>query len=723
MTLTRFEGVVKKVIYRNDQNSFTVMNIEDPEGMLIRAVGTVGPVREGDSLYLHGDWEDHPRYGRNFKLASYEVALPNTLSGIQAFLESGRLKGIGPKMARQIIARFGTDTMRILDEEPELLLELPNIGSKRLGAIKKGWHEHHHLRGSIIYLQGLGLSSNLINRALQKFGHHAAVMIRENPYCLTDLTGIGFHKADRVAADIGISRESGERARAGLIFTLNELVEGGHCYYPKEDFLDQGQKLLDISRDIVAAALGQLLTAGRIIIRKNTEELIYRADVAHAEAMVAHHLLRLQKTPLPGGRFFSEAAIDQVAQKQGVEYSPGQRMALKTLLTSKVSILTGGPGTGKTTVIQGFISITLRAGLRIRLAAPTGRAAQKLKETTNIQAQTIHRLLEYNPVMGGFARSEENPIEADIIVIDESSMIDIFIMHALVRAVPDSALLVLVGDADQLPSVGPGNVLGDIMSSGRFPLVKLTVIFRQAAQSLIVSNAHLINQGQMISIPKNVPAPQKTDFYFIDRSDPNITAQTILYLITERIPQAFDLDPLKDIQVITPMHQGETGAQNLNILLQKSLNQGMFQQAQARESDFPFYQGDRVMQIRNNYNRGQNGIFNGDIGFITHIDFENKFLRVQFEESIVYEFHEVHELALAYAITVHKSQGSEYPAIILPLLTQHYMLLQRNLLYTAITRAQRLAVIIGSYKALSIAIKNDKTSLRFTGLRDLLQQH
>jgi len=715
-------GIVRSVVFRNEQNSFTVMTIEVPgESSTLKAVGTVGPVQEGDTVLCEGEWEIHQRYGRNFRVQSCRTVLPQTKEGIAAFLKSGHIAGIGPKMAAEITEAFGVDTLRILDEQPEKLLELHNFGPKRLDAVVSGWRSSKEKREEIIFLHGLGLNRSYVNKALQRFGEQAALKIRNNPYALTEIPGIGFGRADRVARDMGISLESAERIKAGLHHTMNECVGDGHSCYPRADFLARAEQLLKIGPMAIEQMYEQLVQEGKYIEKTEAAVMTFRADLAYAESAVAHHLKRIARGSFEQRLKYASVDPKAVEKKLDLYLSSGQTKALETIFMSKIVVVTGGPGTGKTTLIKVVISIGSSLGFRIKMAAPTGRAAQRMKEATGLPAQTIHRLLEYNPALGSFMRREERTLEADILVIDEMSMIDVFLMNTLVRAIDNNCQLIMVGDADQLPSVGPGNVLGDIIASASFAVIRLTDIFRQAERSLITTNAHKINRGEKLTLPEKRGPAWNNDFYFISRQGAAETASTMLQVVTKRIPEAFQLDPRRDIQVLTPMNNGPAGATELNLSLQNVLNPPSTAKHSPEDYiDLPFRVGDRVMQIRNNYNRGNHGVFNGDIGFVHSIHWLQKTLSVQFEELITYDFDDLHELILAYAITVHKSQGSEYPAVVVPLLTQHYVLLQRNLIYTAVTRAKKLVVLIGSYKALSIAIHNDQTSARFTGLKQLI---
>ncbi|MBN2382963.1 ATP-dependent RecD-like DNA helicase [bacterium] len=714
-------GIVKTVVFRNEQTSFTVLNLEvTGEPAPIRAVGTIGPVKPGDSLHCEGEWETHARFGRNFKIMSCQMALPQTEQGLEAFLQSGHINGIGPKMAQEIIQAFGLDTIRILDEQPERLCELPHIGRKRLEAIKQGWRELKSSRADIIFLQGLGLSRTYVNKAIQRFGDQAALTIRNNPYALTQISGIGFHRADNVAREMGLSLESEARTRAGLEHTMSECISDGHCCYPRDDFLIRAEQLLKIGPVYIEPCYRKMVQEGRFVEKAGQKTLVFRTDLAHAEWSVATHLKRIVRGPFEQRQGYETVDLVAVDRLLGLTLSSGQLKAIRTVLDSKIVIITGGPGTGKTTVVRAIIALARALDFRLKLAAPTGRAAQRMKEISGVEAHTIHRLLEYNPVLASFMKNDKSPLEADVVIIDEVSMIDIFLMSSLVRAIDDKTQLVLVGDADQLPSVGPGNVLGDLININHLPVVRLTEIFRQAERSLITSNAHRINQGQKPTFAQERSPAWENDFYFIPRDTPQEAVSTLVQVVTNRIPQAFGLDPLRDVQVLTPVNNGPTGAIELNARLQKELNPPRNHSiVPGPYPDLPFQIGDRIMQIRNNYNRGSQGVFNGDIGFVQAIDQLKRTLTARFDENISYDFDDLNELTLAYAITIHKSQGSEYPAVVLPLLTQHYVMLQRNLIYTAVTRARKLVVLIGSHKALSMAISNTQTAKRFTGLKNL----
>lgn len=709
---TVITATVRNILFQNRSNSFTVLTLIDTSGTLFRATGILGPVREGDELEIEGTWVINPRYGRSFKIVRYDVRLPTTTAGIQSFLASGYIKGIGPKMAREIVAVFGDETLRILDEEPERLLGIPSIGRKRLQAMVEGWKEHAKVRGSLLFLQSLQLTPGVIQKVIQKFGNEAALKIRENPYSLTEISGIGFVKADQCAKNSGISPESPERLQAGVLHILKDSLNQGHCFISDDAMLELSQALLNVPRELIASQIEVLIRTNKIIRKFHLEEsVLVRPDIDKMEQGITRRIREIFQAPGRTGNKLLMRTTADIEGDIGFTLSDDQRNAFELFRKSKVLVITGGPGTGKTTLVRAIISLCRSQFVSIKLAAPTGRASQRLQETTGAFSQTIHRLLEFNPAFGAFTRHEKNVIDADIVLIDESSMLDIFLMYSLLNALSNNTHLVLVGDVDQLPSVGPGMIFKDILESRKVPQGLLSLVLRQAADSSIISNAHRINRGEMPDLSNK----EGSDFYFIERNDPKGAADTILELVTTRIPQAFNFHRINDIQVLTPMHGGEVGADELNFRIQKAVNQNAAEGGR-------FSVGDKVIQTKNNYNKGENGIFNGDIGLVTTVDPKKNSATVDFGESICYASEELAELSLAYAITIHKSQGSEFPVVLFPLLTQHFMLLQRNLVYTALTRARKLVVIVGSKRALQIAVGNDKPTTRNTGLKDLLHR-
>ncbi|MFC1968351.1 ATP-dependent RecD-like DNA helicase [Chloroflexota bacterium] len=613
------------------------------------------------------------------------------------------------------VARFGLETLDIVEDSTDRLQEVDGIGPIRVELIAKAWQEQREIREVMVFLQGEGVSSAYAVKIYKEYGDKAISVVKENPYRLAlDISGIGFKTADKIAQNMGIAPDSPMRAEAGIIHVLSELVDEGHVYYPYEELKGKAADLLEVDKDILDMALGTLTEQRRVVIGEHPElRAVYLTPLHVAEVNVAIRLKTLLNSPKQLSQIDIEKAIEWVQQVNKIELAEMQKEALRKAITGKVMVITGGPGTGKTTLVNSLIKILGKEGQRIALASPTGRAAKRLSEVTGREAKTIHRLLEFSPSEGGFKRNEDNPLDADLVIIDEVSMMDILLMNHLLKAIPPVATLLLVGDADQLPSVGPGNVLKDIIASGRVETIRLTQIFRQAQESLIVVNAHRVNRGEFLQLEAS--PGQQTNLYFINREEPGKVVDVIKELCKRRLPRAFGLDPLEDIQVMAPMHKGTVGVANLNAELQSLLNSN--DQAVARGGR-SFRVSDKVMQIKNNYKKET---FNGDIGQIVGIDLEEQQLRVKFEDRVIdYDWSDLDELVLAYAISIHKSQGSEYPAVVIPLLPQHYIMLQRNLLYTAITRAKRLVVIVGSKRAIAMAIKNDRVQFRYTNLGPIL---
>ena len=706
------EGVLDRVVFFNEENNFTVARLQVGRSRdLVTIVGNIACPNPGETLRLKGEWAVDPKFGRQFRVESCLSVLPSTVTGIEKYLGSGLVKGIGPIMAKRVVARFGLETLDIIEDSPQRLQEVEGIGPIRSERIAKAWQEQKEVREVMVFLQGHGVSSTYAVKIYKAYGDRAVSVVKENPYRLAlDISGIGFKTADRIAQNMGIDPGSQIRAEAGIIHVLSELVDQGHVYYPYEELMDKAASLLEVDRGTVDAALASLVEQRRVVLEEQQDNrAVYLTPLHVAEANVAKRLRNLLESPRQLIQIDVERAIQWAQQAIGIELAEMQKETIRRAITSKVLVLTGGPGTGKTTLVNCLIRILERKGLRILLASPTGRAAKRLSEVTGREAKTIHRLLEYSPKEGGFKRNEDNQLEADLVIIDEASMVDILLMNHLLKAVPPKATLLLVGDVDQLPSVGPGNVLRDIIASGQVETVRLTEIFRQAQESMIVVNAHRVNRGDF---PQTRPAQgRQADFYFIEREEPEKALELVKDLCAHRLPRAFHFNPLDDIQVITPMHRGVVGVANLNAELQRLLNPKGNEIARVGRL---FRVNDKVMQITNNYEKE---VFNGDIGRIVGIDPEEQKLLIRFEDSVVeYDWSELDQLTLAYAISIHKSQGSEYPAVVVPILSQHYVMLQRNLLYTAITRAKKLAVLVGSKRALAIAVRNNQVQHRYTGL-------
>jgi exodeoxyribonuclease V alpha subunit len=713
-------GLLERISFHNEENDFVVAKLREKDKReLTTIVGNLSGINPGESLKLTGQWVHNKRFGEQFRVETFEVTVPATLLGIQKYLASGLIKGIGPIMSERIVERFGLHTLEVIEKTPERLSEVEGIGPKRISMIAKAWEEQKEIKEIMIFLQGHGVSASYSAKIYKQYGNQSIEIVRENPYRLArDIYGTGFITADKIAQHLGIDPNSLIRAKAGLIYVLNQLTEEGHVYYPETQLIHKAKEILNVDEEIVMQAVKELSKEKELFLEDLNPEgnlrAVFLAPFYVAETGVAQRLINLKESPSNVRPIHPEKAIEWVQQKLNIELAQKQEEAILLAATSKVLIITGGPGTGKTTIITAILRIFQQLKLRILLAAPTGRAAKRMNEATGWEAKTIHRLLEYSPHKGGFKRDQDDPLEADVVIIDETSMVDTLLMYHLLKAIPSHAHLILVGDVDQLPSVGPGNVLKDIIKSGRFTVVTLTEIFRQAQESLIVVNAHKVNQGQL-PILKEIDKPQKTDFQFIQEEDPEKILQNILDLCSERIPRDFRFHPLREIQVLTPMHKGTIGVANLNIDLQKRLNPGP---PGITHGAWNFRTGDKVMQIVNNYDKD---VFNGDIGWISKIDPEEREVTIEFDGRLLpYDYSDLDEVVLAYAVSVHKSQGSEYPVVILPVVTQHYMLLQRNLIYTGITRAKKLVVLIGTKKALAIAIRNNKPQRRYTLLSERL---
>jgi exodeoxyribonuclease V alpha subunit len=707
-------GVLERITFQNPDNGFTVARLQ-PAGAAAEAITVVGAlsgVGVGASLAMVGQWRQDARHGRQFLISSYRVVQPDTLLGIEKYLGSGMIKGIGPSYAARIVAHFGLATLAVLEQEPERLREVAGLGSKRVEAIGQAWREHRDLHEVMVFLQGHDISAALAVKIYRAYGREALAVVRANPYRLAEeIWGIGFRSADRIAISLGMSPLDHRRARAGSLFVLNEAAGEGHCYLGQGDLVNQCVTLLGTQPDLVEAELSRLVIDERLVV---SSDKVYLPQLYHAETGAAAGLLRLHGGAPPWGELSVARELPGLQAQLGVRLAAEQMQALQTVLGGRMAIITGGPGTGKSTILKALILLLEPQGTTITLAAPTGRAAKRLAEATGREAKTIHRLLEYDPVGRGFRRNAENCLDGDLVVIDEASMLDIYLANALIRALPPHAGLLLVGDADQLPSVGPGNVLRDLLAAEIFPVARLTRIFRQGEGSLISLNAGRVNRGEAFELLPDYRADK--DFYYIPReTDLEIEAE-VLSLCGGRLGKRYGFDARRDIQVLTPMRKGLTGLENLNLRLQELLRSDG---AGARERGVGgFLPGDKVMQLRNNYDKE---VFNGDIGFVTRVDEEEESLLVDYEgRQVVYGVADRNELQLAYAVTVHKSQGSEFPCVIIPLHTAHYALLQRNLLYTALTRGRKLVVVVGSRRAVALAIANNRIQARHSGLRQRL---
>lgn len=704
---TLLRCVVERITYQNPENGYSVLKVKvKGYNDLVTLVGNLLEVPVGSVLLCRGEWKVDKCYGSQFVAATWEETMPATVYGIEKYLGSGLVKGIGPRFARAIVQRFGTETIDIIETEIERLYEVPNIGRKRVAKIRESWEKQKDIKNVMLFLQGYGVSTAYAAKIYREYGKESIDKVRENPYRLADdIWGIGFKTADGIAAKMGYEKEDPRRCRSGILYTLGQLSDEGHVYAGEEQLVKTAGQLLEAGETAIRDTLAGMLQAEDLILDKDA---IYLPPFYHAECGTSRRLRDLAEST---GRSLFDGLFDpsSLTAETGIEYDEVQLAAIRQAVTSKVMVLTGGPGTGKTTTTQGIIAALKKAGLRVLLAAPTGRAAKRMSEATGMEAKTIHRLLEYNP-QDGYKRNDENPLEGDALIVDECSMIDILLMNNLLKAVPVGMRLVFVGDIDQLPSVGAGNVLRDIIDSQRIPVVRLVRIFRQAQKSRIVMNAHTINQGRFPDTSNG----RDTDFFFMREDDPERAAETIVRLVKERLPRAYRESPDR-IQVLTPMQRGVVGAANLNLLLQQALNPSG---PSLNRGGYTYRQGDRVMQQRNNYDKD---VFNGDLGYIREVDTEERMLTVDFDgKKVEYDVTELDELTLAYATTIHKAQGSEYPIVVMPVLMTHFVMLQRNLIYTGITRAKKICVLIGAMKALAYAVRNMSVLKRNTRLKERL---
>lgn len=700
--------VVERITYQNPENGYTVLraavrNYKE----LVTVVGNLLDVNVGSVLLLQGDWKVDPKYGNQFCAEKWEETMPATVYGIEKYLGSGLIRGVGPKFAGRIVRTFGTDTLTVIEEETDRLLLVPGIGEKRVQMIRDSWEKQKEIKSIMLFLQSHSVSTSFAAKIYKVYGNESIQVVKENPFRLADdIWGVGFKTADGLAEKLGFAKDDPLRCRSGILYTLNALADEGHVYAEQEQLLRKAEELLEAKRESISAALEAMLGTEDL---KQDGEAIYLPPFYYAEIGVAAKLKRLaaDTDALPSE---ARADFERLAKKTGLQYDEIQKDAILKATVSKVMVLTGGPGTGKTTTTLGMIAVLRSRGKHILLAAPTGRAAKRMTETTGMEARTIHRLLEFKPPEG-YQRNEENRLEGDVLIVDECSMIDVILMNALLKAIPPRMQLILVGDVDQLPSVGAGNVLRDIIDSGVFPVVRLTRIFRQARSSRIILNAHRINTGEFPDLSNGAG----TDFFFVPAEEPETAAQEIVRLVKTRLPKYRQVLP-SEIQVLTPMQRGAVGAANLNTLLQEALNPS---ETCLRRSGYSFRLYDKVMQIRNNYDKE---VFNGDVGTISALNLEERNLRVRFDDrEVEYDVTELDELAQAYAVTIHKSQGSEYPIVVMPMLMTHFVMLQRNLLYTGVTRAKKLLVLVGTKKAVGYAVRNVTVTSRNTRLKERLQ--
>jgi len=707
--------VVERITYQNPENGYSVLKVKVKDyADLVTLVGNLLDVTVGSVLLVEGQWKVDKKYGQQFLAETWEETMPATLYGIEKYLGSGLVKGVGPVFAQRIVRRFGLETINVIEDDINQLFQVDGIGPKRVARIQESWERQKDIKNVMLFLQGNGVSTAFAAKIYRAYGKESIEKVKENPYRLADdIWGIGFKTADSIAEKLGYGKNDPRRVRSGIIYALGQLSDEGHVYAEREHLVKTASELLEAGGDVVETVLDDMIQADDLkqdLTLKPDTEAIYLPPFYFAEIGVTNGIKRLVDAPWQLN-LDPPLDINAISRKTGIVYDDVQKEAIRTAVQSKVMVLTGGPGTGKTTTTQAIIAALSDRGHRIMLAAPTGRAAKRMTEATGMEAKTIHRLLEFKPPEG-YQRNDGNPLEGDVLIVDEASMVDILLMNALVKALPDSMRLVLVGDIDQLPSVGAGNVLRDVIDSGTVPVVRLTRIFRQAQQSRIIMNAHRVNRGEFPDISNG----RNTDFFFIGCDDPEEAAAKIVDLVKNRLPKAYGERP-RNVQVLTPMQRGVVGAGNLNQQLQSALNTS---DLGIHRSGWFFKLYDKVMQIRNNYDKE---VFNGDIGYISAVNAEDRTLTINFDgREIEYDHTELDEITLAYATTVHKAQGSEFPIVVIPVLMTHYVMLQRNLIYTGITRAKRICVLIGSTKALGIAVRNFTVNKRNTGLKERLQQ-
>jgi exodeoxyribonuclease V alpha subunit len=712
----QLEGTLERITFQNQDNGYTIAKLRlNDSNTEVTIVGTLTGINIGENLRLEGTWTNHPQYGRQFEVHRFSVQIPASLEGIRRYLGSGLIKGVGPATANRIVDHFGLQTLDVIENQPEKLTQVSGIGLKKIDVITAAWQDQKQIREIMLFLQSNGVSTSLAAKIFKTYGQNAIQIVRSDPYRLAkDIYGVGFKTADKIGRQLGLAPDSPLRIRAGIQYVIEDLSGEGHCFALKGQLLENARALLELDAEKIEVQLLPMLAQHELIAE---EEAYYLPFLYHAESGVANHLrtiLHEERDRL--GVFHSinwNLAFSTLDSGSTIQLTDQQKNAVRMALTEKVSILTGGPGTGKSTITSSIIQMLKARNCTVLLAAPTGRAAKRLNETTGLPAKTIHRLLEFSPGETNFGRGADNPLDADLIIIDETSMVDILLMNALLSAVPEDSHLLLVGDQDQLPSVGPGNVLRDLIQSGVIPVTRLDTIFRQAEDSYIIVNAHRINHGEPPLFER-----EASDFFLFAEENADKAADWVINLVTQRIPAKFGFDSLTDIQVLSPMHRGAAGVTELNRRLQAALNPPSAHKIEHPLGGRVFREGDRVMQIRNDYERQ---IFNGDLGTIQQIRLDDQQMMIAFEGRLVTcEFTQLDELMHAYAVSIHKSQGSEFPVVVIPILMQHYMLLQRNLLYTAVTRARKLAVLVGSKRAIAMAVKNDRIARRNTRLADRL---
>ena len=713
-----FAGLVERVTFHNAENGFCVLRIKARGHRdLITVVAHAATIAAGEWITASGEWTNDRTHGQQFRARFLKTSTPTSIEGIEKYLGSGMIRGIGPVYAKKLVKAFGEKVFDMIEAEPERLREVTGIGPVRAKRITDAWAEQKVVREIMVFLHEHGVGTARAVRIYKTYGSDAVQVMTENAYRLArDIRGIGFKTADAIAMRLGIEKTAMIRVRAGISYALTEAMDEGHCGLPTDDLVPLAEDLLEVARELIRAAVDLELADGTVIADKvGDTPCVFLSGLYRAEKAIGERLARLADGPLPWPRINSEKALPWVEQRSGLELAESQRTAIRLALVSKVLVITGGPGVGKTTIVKSILRVLAAKAVKLLLCAPTGRAAKRMTEATGMEAKTIHRLLEVDPKGGGFKRDNDNPLDCDLLVVDEASMVDVILMQALVKALPDSAALLIVGDIDQLPSVGPGQVLADIIASGAVPVVRLTEVFRQAASSRIIVTAHRINQGLMPDLGK---PEEDSDFYFVAADDPETAVTRIVEMVKTRIPNRFALDPIRDVQVLCPMNRGGVGARSLNIELQAALNPSG--ERKVERFGWTFAPGDKVMQIENDYDKE---VYNGDIGYIDDVDPEAGELNATFDgRKVTYGLGELDTLVPAYAATIHKSQGSEYPAVVIPILTQHYAMLQRNLLYTGITRGKRLVVLVGQKKAVAIAVKNVSGRRRWSKLDEWLRR-
>ncbi len=715
------EGHLEHITYHNKENNYTVAKLSLGQARNpVTVIGYMAGVSPGQALKLEGHWQTHPKYGQQFKVQSYDVTIPATVDGIRKYLESGAIKGIGLSMADRLVTAFGAETFEIIEKNPGRLTEIEGIGETKADMIRMAWQDHHGIRGLMKFLQDMEVQTSMCAKIYNEYGPDAVDILRTEPYQLADdFPGVGFVIADTIARNLGLEKAESDRVRAAILHLIFNMADDGHTFAEEENLIARCENLFKVDRGSIHAAIEELV-AENLIVAESLEldtqtRALYLKELHLAESGLANRLKALLSVPLPPEKMDPDRIAAEVQKKMAINPSAEQLEVLEQIFAYRISIITGGPGTGKTTLLRSIAAIFEALGKRVQLAAPTGRAARRLTDVTGKKARTIHRLLGFSFTEGQFLRNQDNPLEADVLIVDEASMVDTVLMYNFLKAMPASAVLVLVGDVFQLPSVGPGNVLADIIQSECLPVFYLKKIFRQDRESPIIINAHRVREGQTPDFESGDRLDGSSEFYFLEQPDPQQVVSTIVNLCRHELPQRFNIDPVNDLQVLTPMHKGPIGTINLNHVLQDALNPNPVLQ-EGVGSNFKI--NDKVMHLKNNY---QKDVYNGDIGTIHHIDKKNGRVTVDYYgRKVEYDDKDLDEITVAYAISVHKSQGSEYPAVIIPLLTQHYIMLQRNLLYTAMTRGKKLVILIGTQKALSIALKNDKPRQRLSRLCDRL---